>query len=204
METVDRKLYWRRVEVEKVRQQRVIAGYVELKHAEIYKEAVEFYELLNQKYPKKKDLRKTNEFEWLKAGIPEKATKKFYTRRIKCPDKEKVSSKTTNTDNMQLIIPLMKPPVETQLSGETSETNVMIEDAEVVMIEDAEVVIESSADDKTQDNVFDASLGEIIPDNILQDIMSGLREDPDLQTLFDDLDIDIEETSPLERELMQW
>ena len=154
----------------------------------------------------KKDLRKTNEYEWLKAGIPGESTKKFYSRRTKCPSiKEKVSSKINNTDdNMQLIIPLMKqpttstePPVEPQTEligkaatgqGETSEIN------QDIMIEDAEIVI-------------DSSLGDKIPDNVIDEIMDGLRQDPDLHALFDDLDIEIDEIdeiSPLENELMYW
>ena len=224
MEFIDRKNLWRRIEANKVREQRIITGYVTLKYPEVYKEAVEFYELLNEKYPGKKDLRKTNEYEWLKSGIPGESMKKFYSRRTKCPgikekvsskinkekvsskiNKEKVSSKINYTDdNMQLIIPLMKqpitstePPVEPQTEligkaaigqGETSEIN------QDIMIEDAEIVI-------------DSSLGDKIPDNVIDEIMEGLRQDPDLHALFDDLDIeidDIDEISPLENELMYW
>ena len=233
MACVDRKNLWRRIEANKVREQRIITGYVSLKHPEVYKEAVEFYELLNEKYPGKKDLRKTNEYEWLKTGISGESMKKFYSQRTKCPgikekvsskinkekvsskinkekvsskiNKEKVLSKINNTDdNMQLIIPLMKqhmtstePPVELQTElignaatgqGETLEIN------QDIMIEDAEIVI-------------DSSLGDKIPDNVIDEIMEGLRQDPDLYNLFDDLDIeidDIDEISPLENELMHW
>ena len=193
--TPDRKLYWRRVEAARVRKQRIIAGYVKIRHAEIYKEASEFYETLHQKYPKKKDLRKTNEFEWLR----DETTRKFYTRKVKVSStnniqlvSEKVSStnniqlvseKVSSTDSMELIIPLMKLPIQTR--GETAETNVVVIDSSF----DNEVVIDSSFDK--------------IPDTTLDEIIHGLREDPDLQSLFDDIDIDIdiEESSPLEREL---
>ena len=223
--TPDRKLYWRRVEAARVRKQRIIAGYIEIRHAEIYKEASEFYEALHQKYPKKKDFRKTNEFEWLR----DETTRKFYTRKVKVSStnniqfvsekvsstnniqlvsekvsstnniqlvSEKVSStnniqlvseKVSSTDSMELIIPLMKLPIQTR--GETAETN--------VVIEDNEVVIDSSFDNEV---VIDSSFDKI-PDTTLDEIIHGLREDPDLQSLFDDIDIGIEESSPLEREL---
>ena len=54
MAGIDRKNLWRRIEADRVREQRIITGYVALKHPEVYKEAAEFYNLLNEKYPGKK------------------------------------------------------------------------------------------------------------------------------------------------------
>ena len=52
----------RREAAAKARQDRTIASYLEKKYPEIYNEAVVFYNGLNQKYPTKLDLRKTEEF----------------------------------------------------------------------------------------------------------------------------------------------
>ena len=125
----------------------------------------------------------------MRQGISDQTVKKYYNQKTKGPGSKEVSSKT---NEMQLIIPLMKPPVNTQTS-----------------------VIESSLPDNvssesSMDNdVIESSLDNAIPDNVFEEIMAGLRQDPDLQSIFDDLDIDdldidmeIEETSPLERELM--
>ena len=70
MSSMERKNIWRRMQTAKVRETRVITGYIEFKHPEVYKEAKEFYTELNNLYPGKKDLRKTNEFEWIKTGFP--------------------------------------------------------------------------------------------------------------------------------------
>ena len=194
MEKVNRKNYWRRLEAANVRKQRVITGYVEAKYTEIYKECEEFYEMLNQKYPKRKDLRRTNEYLWMSQGISGKTVKKYYTRKPKGPPNKEVPSKS----NMQLIIPLMKPPIET--------TEIVIESTPDNVIESRpDNVIESTPDnviESTPDNVI-----ESIPDSVFEEIMEGLRADPDLRSVFDDfdefdIDINIEDPTQLERELM--
>ena len=63
---MDRKNISRREESMRVREERVITGYVRYVHPEVYKEAYEFYSQLNKLYPEKKDLRRTNEYELLK------------------------------------------------------------------------------------------------------------------------------------------
>ena len=203
---MERKNIWRRMETSRVRQGRVITGYIEFKHPEVYKEAMEFYTELNNLYPNKKDLRKTNEFEWIKTGFPAVKQKRFYTRKTPYgKNKEKKDNSNTGeiVDNMKLIIPLMDRPEKTveQTAIETiPKTNQEVlenvvdmsadKDIEVI-IEPVEVIIDP----------FPA-----IPDKTLEDIIQGLREDPDLDEIFNELDIDIEfdEESPLERELAQW
>ena len=215
----NRKNRWRKEESARVREQRIITGYVELKYPEVYKEAAGFYNLLNEKYPAKNDLRKTNEYEWLKTDIPNEITKKYYKRKeypnIKkrtTVDVQKHNPRTECTDNMQLVIPLMatittettesaqesqtitKPaesPIESVAAVETADPN------EHPQIELAETVIDST-------NSFKPTLTDEIPDIILEEIMASLREDPYLEEFFSDTDIDINETSPLEMELESW
>ena len=212
------KNYWRRLEINRVKERRVICGYVELKYPEIYKEAFEFYEFLNVKHPGKKDLRKTNEFEMLKSGVPKQTMKKYYIRKEKGPNIE-VSNKK-NMD-MELIIPLMKLPVSTQEIEFSSEIPTQeIEVSSEIPTQEIEVSseiptqeIEVSSDVSTEENESSSevstqeieSLGHI-RDEMIEEIMTNLREDPDLHALFDDIDIDIdiEEQSPLETELMYW
>ena len=203
-----RKNRWRKQEFERVRQQRVINGYIERKHPEIYKDAFDFYKFLDQKYPGKKDLRRTNEFEWIKTGISGQTTRRFYTR------KEKTTTTTTTivNDQMKLVIPLMtktttkaksatsqpqadeQPPVETQPTVETQPPVETLPNDEQTLLEPAEIVIDST-------NTFEPTLNEEIPDQIIKEIMSGLQNDPYLEDFFSTIDIEFDEESPLEREL---
>ena len=234
-----RKNRWRRAESARVREQRIISGYVELKYPEVYKEAAGFYNLLNEKYPTKNDLRKTNEYEWLKTDIPNEITKKYYKRKDYPNIKKRttVDVQTHNprkecSDNMQLVIPLMesittaaqesqsitKPaesgqesqsitqPAEsgqesqsiTQPSESPNESAAAVETTdEHPQVELAETIIDTT-------NSFMPTLNDEIPDNILEEIMAGLRQDPYLEEFFSNIEIDIDETSPLERELESW
>ena len=186
---MERKNIWRREKSERVREGRIITGYVKYKYPEVFSEAKDFYDELNQLYPRKKDLRRTNEFEWLKTGTGMKQ-RKFYERRRKCQKKKKQV-----TDNMMLRIPLLdrqEIPQETSAgTGEaTRETSDGTETAEItqeipIVIEPQEVTLPP------------------IPDEIIEDIMSGLREDPDIQNIFDEFDFDIDDC-PLESKLLQW
>ena len=218
-----RKNRWRREEAARVREQRIIVGYVELKHPEVYKEAAGFYNLLNVKYPTKNDLRKTNEYEWLKTDMPNEITKKYYKRKqfpnIKKANVDvKLHNPTTNcSDNMQLVIPLMECPVtttaqeapnESAAPGETTNEQPQIELMECTITTTAQEAPNESVapvemvSDTT--NSFIPTVNEEIPDSVLEEIMEGLRQDPFLQDFFEDIDIEFDETSPLEKELETW
>ena len=228
------KNYWRRLEINRVKERRVICGYVEFKYPEIYKEAFEFYEFLNVKHPGKKDLRKTNEYEMLKSGVPTQTVKKYYKRK---ENKRKGNKKDMD---LELIIPLLKLPTLTQENESSSDVSTQqiefsseiptqeipiqeIEFSSEIPTQEIEISseiptqeipiqeIEVSSDVSTQENEFssEVSTQEIEPlghirDEMIEEIMTSLREDPDLHALFDDIDIDIEEQSPLETELMYW
>ena len=245
-----RKNRWRREEASRVREQRIIAGYVELKHPEVYKEAAGFYNLLNAKYPTKNDLRKTNEYEWLKTDMPDEITKKYYKRKQypnikKANVAVKLHNPTTNcSDNMQLVIPLMECPVtttaqeapnesaapgettneqpqielmectitttaqeapnESAAPGETTNEQPQIELMECTITTTAQEVPNESVAPVETTNSFIPTVNEEIPDSVLEEIMEGLRQDPFLQDFFEDIDIEFDEISPLERELETW
>ena len=209
METTDRKNRWRRVEASRVREQRIITGYVELKYPDVYKEAANFYNLLNEKYPFKKDLRKTNEYEWLKAEIPGEITKKYYKRRKPYPSiKQKVSVEINNPiDNMQLIIPLIEPPTTStvqQVEPPPAESNDKVAESQREQADKGETseIIQDTIIEDTE-IIIGPTLNDEIPNDMIEEIINGLRQDPDLNSIFDDMvDIEIDEVSPLEKELM--
>ena len=208
MKGTDRKNHWRRIEATKVREQRIITGYVEIKHPEVYKEAANFYHLLNEKYPCKKDLRKTNEYEWLKAEIPGEITKKYYQRKKPYPDmNQKVSVEINKpsdkpNDNMQLIIPLMENPITTTVQPVETSVDPPVESMNIDKA--AETQMEQTDKGETSDlwRIEESELIDPIPNDMIEEIITNLRQDPDLNSLFDDIDIEIDEISPLEKELM--
>ena len=76
-----RKRQQRRENTSKKRQDQFITDYVYHKYGAIYNEAAQFYNLLNQKYPTKYDLRKNDEYRrWKRqvTGQPERATTQKY------------------------------------------------------------------------------------------------------------------------------
>ena len=198
-----RKCRWRKQEAIRVRKNRVTQGYIEKKYPEAYREALEFYEFLDKKYPDKKDLRRTNEFEWLKTGISGQVSKKYYERK-------KTTTTTTTTtvvdDRMQLVIPLMSkdrmdPPSSQPNTNASSSSQPQPEEqpqpetlpsGEVV-----ETIIHSSTtlNDEILDQDMMATLNQKIPDHIIESIMADLRCDVDLEAFFqtDSSDINEEE-----------
>ena len=244
MDKVQRKNITRRMEALKVRHDRVVVGYFEAKYPEAFKEAEQFYQHLDSLYPEKKDIRRTNEFAWLKTGFP----KKFYPRKTQKKedklhgidsqkkedklhgidsqkkedklhgiDSQKKEDKLHGIDdNMVLNIPLMNQPKKTNGKvvdmSEDEQIEVIIEQAPVD-IQPAEVIIEqASVDIQPAEVIIEQSPVDIQPafpilsDKVIGDIVQELREDPDIEQFFDDMDIDfeIDEQSPLEMELLSW
>ena len=59
----------RRQQRDEIRQALLINDYIKLKYSEVYEDAAKFYNYLNNFYPCKKDLRRTDEFKALKMGF---------------------------------------------------------------------------------------------------------------------------------------
>ena len=77
---IEKKKQQRRENTSKKRQDQFITDYVYHKYGAIYNEAAQFYNILNQRYPKKYDLRKNEEYrKWQRqvTGQPEKITQKY-------------------------------------------------------------------------------------------------------------------------------
>ena len=221
MDKMEQKNIWRRLESARVRENRIITGYIQHMHPEVYREAADFYAELNELYPNKKDLRKTNEYEWIKTGSGTKQ-KKFYTRRKQYQKKKKDSHRIT--DNMNLCIPLMNR-VETatetrETTTETPETATETPETATETPETATETPETATEtpETATETPIDMSMCEeihvdiepaeftfpAITDEMLEGLIKDLREDPDLDQIFDELDIEFEEESPLERELLYW
>ena len=147
--SMSRKNIYRRNESGKVRTERIITGYVKYRHPEIYEEAYSFYNDLNELYPDKKDLRRCNEFEWLKTGTGE-TMRKYYQRK---------GGRTKRTDNMVLSIELMsKTAVENSSSPKVTRETSMASDLPLVSDEELEQMTEV-----TQETVVETSMASDLP-----------------------------------------
>ena len=178
---------WRRAQAAKVRQERTITAFIKAKHPEIYGEAAVFYNELNKRYPNKNDLRKVPEFQTLSLSIPDQPSK--YWKKEYPNITVNVSS--TFNDNLQLKIPLLSNKTAEDTPVQFSEITTTPEPAQFCVVEEGTA---TTMPDPVQ-------LGEI-DDDIINKIVADLQKDPDIQSIFDDIDVD--EVSPLEAELLFW
>ena len=209
-EKLTQKRAKRREKNSEVRQALLINEYVYKKHFAVYQEAASFYNNLNSKYPLKPDLRRTDEFRAFKMGISYRTMKNTgkYVKQYHQPiptthgdsftqvceqatnpqqqnnegDEPVSRKKSVNQQKvMQLEIPLLKPSVITQ--------TVQIITDEVLQENPLQVAAEEVVQEST---TIYPSLDEEIPDEILERIVSELREDPELRTIMTDIEKDIE------------
>ena len=193
----------RREEAKRRRLERVIAGYINICHSEIYNEAWQFYKGLEEMYPDKKDLRKTPAFMSLK-HMRNKPTEKVNF----CRTRER-----TVTDKMVLQIPLMKttttnvretsgpsPPSE-ETTVETTTTNVRETSGPPPSSEETTVettttnVRETSGPSPSSEETTVETTTELplIDDGTLEELIAELREDSNLQGFFDNLDFEMDD-----------
>ena len=66
---VERRRQLRRTHRTKIRRELLISEYIQHKYFDIYSEAVQFYNMLNNLYPTKYDLKKTHEYKVWKSGV---------------------------------------------------------------------------------------------------------------------------------------
>ena len=118
----------RREEAKRRRVERIVNGYVKYTHPKIYGEAYEFYTQLDDIYPQKKDLRKTQQFLSLKDNAIGKTNKRATVRHT---SKKK---KRTAVDNLVLNIPLIQrrtTPTTTK-DQETATTAASVQETSVL------------------------------------------------------------------------
>ena len=156
---------WRRCKRYERRQAGFVQEYVETKYKAINDEAMEFYKSLNVSYPEKYDLRKTNEF-------------KKWKKTILGPSKKKSSGPVASQDN--------SGPVASQ---DNSGPVASQDNSGPVASQD------NSGPVASQDNSGPVTV-EVLPplltDQNLSDILEELRNDPDLSTIMNEVEIEME------------
>ena len=192
-----RKKAYRREYATKARQDRTMIAYLEVKYPEVYEDAVKYYNTLNQKYPSKLDLRKTDEFYVLKSTlngeISNSKSRRTYPNiteiTLKSSRNDEMSTaKITHTpvnnpginDNMVLNIQLMQFPETPKPSDqEIEQTAAESSDQEI------EQTAAESSDQEIEQTAPESS------DQEIERIMHELRQDPSLERFFLNLPAEI-------------
>ena len=175
---------WRRCKKYERRQALFVEEYVETKYRAIYDEVMEFYESVNVSYPTKHDLRKTGEFKKWKKSISGQPKKKSSSAK----KTEHNSGPAASQDNSgQAASQDNSGPAASQdnTGPATSQDNSGPATSQ-----------DNSGPATSQDNSGPAATVEVLPllpDQNLNDILQELRNDPDLNTIFNEVEIEMEE-----------
>ena len=169
-----------------------ISDYLLLAAPQLHLEAVQFFDNLQRLYPKKKDLRKTKEF------MAYQKSKLGVTNKRK---KAKTATKITIDKTMVLNIELNKPTTA-KINSQPEKANNNVQD----------IPIGPEGDQLS-------SIFEQIPTDVMNQMVKDINADPDLKSILDqfdfyeeevldegdlfdlDIDIDINDETPLEKEL---
>ena len=257
---LDKKNLVRRQYSQEARSAIFIKEYIHAKHQEIYEEAVAFYNHVNNLYPQKSDLRKTQEFKAMKLGMTFVAKQRKNLRQVYLPiattDEHifTVISTTDSTTEQAETFPSTADSTTEQAETFPSTTDSTTEQAETFpstadsTTEQAEtfpsttepkimqlrIPLMSPHEITTTTTVLEENslttlcdelqptLDEEIPEEVYNEILAGLRQDPDLSKLMEeiekdndineiieefgqDIDIDLPDIDDrLERELENW
>ena len=184
---------WREKQRVQKRKTVFVDEYVRVKFSKVYSDAINFYTALDQIYPEKKDLCRTTEFRSWRAKLNKKDKKSTADIR---------QSQQESTRNMVLNIPLIPLPsttppqptantVETQpeTTGETSTTSQLDTPSEIQqpLATPPEIGAEFTIEMPPIQPETPLETDEEITDRRIQEIIAELRDDPDLNGIFDDL-----------------
>ena len=196
----------------KIKHDRVITQYVKAKHPELYREAEQIYQMLEEKYPLKRDLTKTSEF--LTHTTEYSTFQDLYRDRYKKKKANLKEATVSVTQEMRLEIPLMtthdtnKRPSrqeddDKQLCVPQDTYNILLEelrkDSELHKI--FEDIMDNTPPPQSDVDEIIHQLGSSQPDQTCAKSPSLSRQLDDLMGEIDDMLPDLEEQSPLEMTL---
>ena len=208
----------RREETIRIKQNRVIEGYVFHNHPEIYKKAKALYTALDALYPGKNDLRRTQEYQQAigKGTGKDKYKYKYLKRHTATPQNQDETVQATNSPVVPAnspVVPANSPvvPATPQNQDETVQaTNSPVVPANfpVVPVIPYEETVQTTNFPVVPANTPDTL--PLLPDEVVNNIVKELMKEPDISTffesfdtLYDPIDMEIDEgLTPLEKELM--
>ena len=189
------------------RQALFISEYIQVKYNQMYLEAAEFYNKINTFYPKKPDLRKTVEFRnWkrvetgmptIRPSVPRDPTQRCIYQGITIHNKEKETIQEIMTcvpkKTLELRIPLMSPQSVNEITHVEEHEQVM-DEGQQASHQDQERQQTSDEGQERIDEVDDIqpSVFDSLTDQTVNEIMTQLREDPELCTIMDNIDFDFD------------
>ena len=215
---LDKENVLRTEEAKRRRLERVLTGYVKYIHPRIYQEAHQFYNNLHAAYPKKKDLRKTHEFQQLKTNnfvlrIPLMDCETTLKTSAQTTNVEETSAQTTNVEETSAqTINVQETSAQTINVLETSAQtiNVLETSAQTINVQETSAqtinVLETSAQTINVQETSAPPLSGTIPaetttttdllpidDAVLEQIMADLRQDPCIRDFFDNYDFEMDD-----------
>ena len=188
---------WRRCKRYERRQALFVQEYVETKYRAIYDEVMEFYESVNVSYPTKYDLRKTGEFKKWKKSISGQQKKKSSSAK----KTEHNSGPAASQDNSgQAASQDNSGPAASQDNSGPAASQDNSGQAASQDNSGPAASQDNSGPAASQDNSGPAVTVEVLPllppqltDQNLSDILQELRNDPELNTILNEIEIEMEE-----------
>ena len=169
---------WRRCKRYERRQAVFVQEYVEAKYRAINDEVMGFYNSLNVLYPAKYDLRKTKEFRGWKKTISGQLTKKSSGSSAKKTQHNSGPATTNQEDSQDNSEPAATNQEDSQDNSGPAATNQ--EDNQESTATTGQVAV------------------EVLPplqvtDQCINQILQDLRNDPDLNTIFNEIEIEMQD-----------
>ena len=196
-----------RLRKEKVQAERLelyVADYVKHKYKSIYNEAIQYFSMLRQQNPVKLNLKKTQQYrDWVKQQgdhgahneqpqqVPEYGFYDNLRLKITLMDGDNIKEKSENPASETL---------EEKSKNPASET--LEEKSKNPASETLEMLVEECIGEGN----IQPSLEEVLPFDLIDEIMEELKRDPELENIFEELDIcmdiEIDDDIRLEKELL--
>ena len=224
-EAQDRHNELRRQSRGKARKAVFIADYFEVKYPELFKEAEGLFNLLDTRYEDKYDLRKTNEFQCFKQIIEGKCNKNgkelyFDLETATVRKLESLSNETAMCESLSNETAMCESlPDQTAIECESlppETTTKQLEPILEIPLIPEHLAREATVTSQTIQIVTEQETPPVsiddIPTDMIDEIISQLRQDPDLKSLFDDIqfqsefdllgeDLNLPELNPLQDEI---
>ena len=198
----------------KVRQALFIHDYIFHKYYAIYEEAAQLYNRINEIYPKKPDLRRTEEFkDWKRDVMGQMKTVRRENKKKRRPfvfpshANIPIAKRVDPNDSftvivppessnkvMRLRIPLMRPltgtVTEEVLEPETLQTTRQTVTEEALEPETLQTTRQTVTEEVLEEGIggLEPSLHEEISPEIIQKIVEELRADPGIRTIMTDIE----------------
>ena len=226
-EAQDRHNELRRQSRGKARKAVFITDYFEVKYPEIFKEAEGLFNLLDTRYEDKYDLRKTNEFQCFKQIIEGKSNKNgkelYFDLETATVSVRKLESLTVETATCESLsdetATCESLPGQTAMECESLPPETATKQLEPILeipLIPEQLAREATVTSQTIQIVTEQETPPVsiddIPTDMIDEIISQLRQDPDLKSLFDDIqfqsefdllgeDLNLPELNPLQDEI---